>query len=222
MTCGPHQAGHQSSAATNRINMFRDRTLFYTAFSTEIKFFMLFKILEVLEAEGTFLQWKTISGHRGKWKCEDIYLSLILAPVIAKQFDQLPLEVDEGMRCRHRWITFEGIFDPPASSSQQTRVTPVKSLQFKSICMEILYQMKMLSTWFLPDHMYLFQCPLGRSRTSPSSSKKILGMLALVFSSSSLPWSSTRGSWRLGLMEPRFALYNLKLHPSRWQPLIPV
>ena len=59
----------------------------------------------------------------------------------------------------------------------------------------------MLSTWFLPDYAYLVQCPLGRSPTSPSSSKNILGMLALVFSSSSLPWSSTQGSWRLGLME---------------------
>ena len=67
--------------------------------------------------------------------------------------------------------------------------------------MEILYRMKMLSTWFLPDYAYLVQCPLGRSPTSPSSSKNILGMLALVFSSSSLPWSSTQGSWRLGLIE---------------------
>ena len=111
MTCCPNQVGHEPSAATIRINIIWDRTLFYTAFCTKIKFFM---ILEVLEAKGTFLQWKTISGHRGKWKCEDIYLSLILAPVIAKQLDQLPLEIDEGMRCRHRRTTFEGIFDPCA------------------------------------------------------------------------------------------------------------
>ena len=76
MTCCPNQVGHEPSAATNRINIFWDRTLFYTAFCTKIKFFM---ILEVLEAKGTFLQWKTTSGHRRKWKCEDIYLSLILA-----------------------------------------------------------------------------------------------------------------------------------------------
>ena len=102
MTCCPNQVGHEPSAATNRINIFWDRTLFYTAPCTKIKFFM---ILEVLEAKGTFLQWKTTSGHRRKWKCEDIYLSLILAFFWPMPNSDRPIS----------WA-------PPTSSSQQTRV----------------------------------------------------------------------------------------------------
>ena len=109
--------------------------------------FMFFKILEVLEAEGTFLYWKTISGQKVK-----VWRLIVVA-------------------------------------------------YFGSGHCKILYKMKMLSTWFLPDYTYLVQCQFGRSPTSPSSYKNILGMLVLVFSSCSLPWSSTRVSWRLGPME---------------------
>ena len=55
--------------------------------------------------KGTFLQWKTTSGHRRKWKCEDIYLSLILAFFWPMPNSDRPIS----------WA-------PPTSSSQQTRV----------------------------------------------------------------------------------------------------
>ena len=114
MTCCPNQVGHEPSAATNRIKIFWDRTLFYTAFCTKIKFFMLLKILECWRRKGHSCNERQFPVIVESESVKTYICRFFLTQVIAKHLDQLPLEIDEGMRCLHCRITFEGIFDPCA------------------------------------------------------------------------------------------------------------
>ena len=175
MTCCPHSTS--SAKCSQKQNEY---------------FFMFFKILE---AEETFLQWKTISGHRGKWKCKDIYLSLILAPVIAKHLDQLPLKVCAAVIVESplkAFLTRAQFWQAHLVSSSCLVISTDQSHTS-----EVAAILKHLYGNYLPNenvvHLILTRlnlpCPVSTwSFTNlPLLLQNILGILALIFSSSSPP-----------------------------------